>query len=232
MLTIVTWLWKSTGDWRQGYKASHVNTLENMLKEHLHIPHRVVCVTDMPKGINCETIKLWKDSVKHSNPSKPHCYRRLRAFSEEAERWFGKRFVSMDLDCVIIGDVTPILDIKDDFKMLRGHVCTYNGSMWIMDVGVRKEVYEDFDPITSPELARSGVNLDGRPFYGSDQAWISYKLGDKEKMWDTEDGVYQFSHLDKRVLPSNAKMVFFAGGIKPWNESVFSQLQREYVKYV
>lgn len=232
MLTVVTWLWKPTGDWRQGYKAYQVNALEKMVKANLHIPHKFVCVTDMPAGINCETIPLWRERVEHKQPTKPHCYRRLRAFSEDANRWFGDRFVSIDLDVVILGDITPILDIKDDFKMMKGHVCTYNGSMWLMNTGVRKHVYEDFDPVKSPELIKHGVNLDGMPFYGSDQAWISYKLGIEEKTWDEEDGVYQFNRIDKRMLPQNAKMVFFAGGVKPWNESVFSQLQNQYMRYV
>jgi len=82
MLTVITWLWGSTG-WRQGYNATHVNTLEKMVAANLSIPHVFKCITDMPEGINCETVPLWPSPPTQTHPTKPNCYRRLRAFSEE-----------------------------------------------------------------------------------------------------------------------------------------------------
>jgi len=128
----------------------------------------------------------------------------------------GPRFVSMDLDVVIVDDITGLLSRKEDFIIWGSVLRTtpYNGSMWMMDAGARKEVWDDFDPITSPIKTRK-VNL-----YGSDQAWFCYRLGKHEKQWTPEDhGVYAWrSDIKKNAyeLPHNAKIVFFNGHNDPW----------------
>lgn len=230
MITVITWLWKTTG-WRTGYGAQHVNALEKMVKENLKIPHVFKCFTDMPEGINCETIPLWDNPPTNTHPAKPNCYRRLRAFSEEMRPVLGDRFLSLDLDCVITGDITSIVSRKEDFIILEGSVSPYNGSMWMMNTGCRKKVFDDFHPVHSPHIAGQQKNAQGRNFYGSDQAWISYKIPG-EKTWGKEDGVYQYVYdiKDKR-FPSNTKIVFFAGGVKPWSDGNFTKLQNEYFKY-
>lgn len=222
MLTVVTWLWKSTG-WRKGYNAGHVNALQNMIKANLTIPHRFVCVTDMPKGINCQTIVLWDDPKVPGIPAhKPNCYKRLLAFSQEIEQVFGKRFISFDLDVVIRGNIDDIIGREGDFRILKGAASPYNGSMWMMDTGARKEIWEEFDPLMSPEQARKAKMPSGKHYYGSDQAWISYRLKD-EKTWSEKDGVYQYwngLHKTAPKLPSNAKIIFFNGAINPWDNQI------------
>lgn len=237
MLTVVTWLWKSTG-WRVGYDASHVNTLEKMVAANLDMPHRFLCVTDMPEDINCETIPLWDDYKTDIPFEWPNCYRRLKAFSPDIEKHFGKRFISLDLDCVVMGDLTPAFSRKEDFVMLKGEACTYNGSMWMMDTGARKQVLEQFDPIKSPYIAMLGQNDNGKTFYGSDQAWISWLLGKGEAMFTKDEGIHQYTLMDDSMAQlDNARIVFFAGGMKPWthndskDNSVLTQIQKEYAKY-
>jgi diadenosine tetraphosphatase ApaH/serine/threonine PP2A family protein phosphatase len=221
-LTIVTWKWKPARNYRSEFTSEHVNVLASMVKRHYKHPHRVVCVTDDPVGINPSIgiIPLWPDLSDLINPHgahQPSCYRRLKAFSAEARDWFGDRFVSLDLDCVIVGDMAPLWNRPEEFIIWgsgtdRRVWC--NGSMWMMTAGARKQVWETFNPKTSPGAAkRSG-------FFGSDQGWIAHCLGRKEAMWTIKDGVYSFRvHLNggSKQLPSDARVVFFHGKYDPWS---------------
>ncbi len=232
MITIVTWLWKTTG-WRKDYTAEHVNALEKMIKKNLNIPHVFKCITDMPEGINCETVALWENPKTNTHPTRPNCYRRLKAFSEQIRPILGDRFLSIDLDCVILGDITSIVDRpEDDFIILKGSSSPYNGSMWMMNTGARKQVYDSFHPINSPTVAAQQKTSTGRGYYGSDQAWISYKIPG-EKTWTQKDGVYQYIYdIKGKPMPENAKIVFYAGELKPWSDKNFVDLQNTYNQYL
>lgn len=236
MLTIVTWLWKTTG-WRNCYTYRHVNALERMIMENLDIPHKFVCVTDQPKYINCKTIPIWEMPVVNTLAFRPNCYVRLKAFAKESQELFGERFASIDLDCVITGNVTPIFDRKEDFIIMKGNACPYNGSLWMMNAGARSQVWTGFNPRTSPLKAAERVNAKGKKYYGSDQAIISMTLGEDEATFGEGDGVYQYWHNLKnmKTVPDNTKLVFFAGEIKPWNLEMKKQnrvLHETYERYL
>ncbi len=226
-LKIVTWLWRSTG-WRTGYDATHVNACRKMVEKYLHIPHEFVCVTDMPDGIECETIPLWDMPTASVRPEKPNCYKRLFAFSKDAKILFGPRFVSMDIDCLLGPGadgcgITPLFEGNEDFKILDGWrdgagCCPYNGSLWMMNAGAREKVWTDFKPESSPSLSHQSKMPNGKNFYGSDQAWIAHCLPG-ESTWKKEDGIYSYvrdmSHNDN--MPADCRVMFFAGQRKPWS---------------
>jgi len=234
-ITIVTFLWRPTGTWRQGYTAQHVNTLCQALKENLTIPHRVVCVTDMPKGIKCETISLWKEPVvPNVMRNKPNCYKRLRLFAPDIEKVIGaKRFASIDLDCIITKNVDSIFDCKEDFRILKGYASPYNGSLMIMDAGARAKLWNEFDPKTTPNKANRVKKPNGKKYYGSDQAVISYLLPFEPTFsLGPETGIYQYtSHIKYSVVPKDARMVFFAGRMKPWFPELRNYNRTLYAKY-
>lgn len=246
MLVVVCWKWRPNGTWSRTYESVHVNALEKMLKSHLHIPHRLVCVTDDPIGINCETIPLWSHGETQTQPNKPNCYRRLYAFSKEAASIFGRRFLSIDLDCLLMPGpdgqgITTIIP-ETGFRIVNGYredtkkgCCAYNGSMFIMEAGAHAEVWERYDPLTSPDLARTNVLPNGHKYYGSDQAWIAHMMPG-EKTWGPEDGVLSFVRDAKNhEIPKNCRVMFFAGHMKPWSpkmESVNKTIWDEYKKYL
>lgn len=219
VLSIVTWKWASLNPYRTSFRAVHVNTFASMIRRNLTIPHRVFCITDNPAGIDEDitTVRLWDNPVPHyGTHHRPNCYVRLKAFSKEFEQIVGPRFVSMDLDCVITGNIDHLFDRPDDF-MIWGEthdINPYNGSMWMMNAGARAHVWDDFDPAKSPEIAMQ------KRFFGSDQAWMCYALGPDEKRWSTSDGVYSYRCHIRPLggsLPGNAKIVFFHGQYNPWD---------------
>ena len=226
MITIVTWLWRSP-EYRSEYTARHVNALYAQFQLKLKMPHRFVCVTDQPH-VACETIPLWEGPLSHiQHKNRPNCYRRLLAFRPEIEELFGPRFVSVDIDAVVIGDLDPLFqplaEGDVDFKIWGAYThptTPYNGSMWGMRAGARRHVWDQFDPVKSPDEAMR------RNFFGSDQAIMSMLLGPKEAVWTQKDGVYGY-RTDLRArpdkLPTDARIVFFHGRKKPWMTEVQSE---------
>lgn len=237
MLTFVTFKWKSPRGYRSSFRGSHVNTAAAMVRRYYSKPHRFVCVTDDPTGIDTrrvEVVKLWSDFSDVPSPNGdrfPSCYRRLKLFSAEAAAIFGERIVQMDLDVVITGDLVPLFDRGEDFCAFgdTARNTHYNGSLIMLRTGTRKEVWDSFDPIKSPKITRAAGIV------GSDQAWISYILGGDEKKWGPADGVYSWRcHLEPQrgLLPDNARVVIFHGRSDPWDSAIRDSVPwvREYYR--
>lgn len=223
MLSVVTYKWRPAPGYRSTYGPETVNTLRRMVARHYPQPHRFVCVTDDADGIDTgiDIVPLWSDHAGIPSPhggKNPSCYRRLKAFAPEIAEVFGPRFVSLDLDVVIVGDLAPLWDRPDPF-VIWGDTnpqpgSHYNGSMVLMTAGVRRQVWDRFDPLRSPRDAKAAG------CWGSDQGWISYCLGAGEPRWTTADGVYSFrNHLanGREPLPADARLVLFHGRIDPWS---------------
>lgn len=152
-LTIVSWKWKPMNGYRSKFGPETVNVLRQMVARHYPHPHRFVCVTDDATGLDAgiQAVPLWPDFANIPSPhggKNPSCYRRLHAFAPDIGGVFGPRFVSLDLDCVLVGDVTPLWDRPDDFVMWgdTNPTTAYNGSMFLMTAGARRKVWDDFDP--------------------------------------------------------------------------------------
>lgn len=225
MIRVMTWFWRQPGG-RASYQPEHVNIWADMVRRNLSMPHTIACVTDHPEGIDpsIEIIAPPRDfesvRIPTWNEKKPQCLRRISMFRPDAGKIFGKRFVNMDLDCVIAGPLDPLFDVKDDFKMMIGtepKARPYNGSMLLMTAGARPQVYNDF----TPERAV----LAGKHFLGSDQAWIAFSLGWGEKTWSEKDGAVWFSPRYS-MHPPDCRVMFFPGNAKPWTVAGSRPLDR------
>jgi hypothetical protein len=221
--TVVCFKWARPG-YRSTFGPETVNTLRRMVARHYPHPHRFLCVTDDPAGLDPAVTVLpdFKDFVDVQSPyggKNPSCYRRLRLYHPEAERWFGARFVAIDLDTVITSDLRPLWDRSEDYVVWgdTNRTTHYNGSMVLMTAGARSKVWTQFNPKVSPWQAKQARQ------FGSDQGWISYCLGPGEATWSKADGVYSFrNHLSSngRTLPDDARIVFFHGQYDPWSPYV------------
>ena len=234
MLRVVTFKWAPAPGYHTRFEAEHVNVMARMVQRFYPAPHEFVCITDDAAGLSPDirAIPLWSDFADLPNPngaSFPSCYRRLKLFSEEAAELVGERFVMIDLDCVITGDLHAIWNRKEDFVILRSAhpQLLYSGAMMLMRAGARSRVWTDFDPSESPARARAARH------FGSDQAWISTYLGPGEACWTPNDGVYSFyKHIlpNDGALPEGARLVNFHGAVNPWDPRVYDKLPwvREY----
>lgn len=238
MISVICWRWTPPVGYRSTFGPETVNTLRRMVARHYPHPHRFLCVTDDPRGIDGD-IEIVPDRCDFADLPSPHggrnpsCYRRLRMFHPDAAQWFGQRFVSMDLDAVISGDLTPLWHRDEDIVMWGDTNPTtyYNGSMLLMTAGARSKVWTSFNPRTSPVRAKRAGQ------FGSDQGWISYCLGPYEAKWTRRDGVYSFRNelmKERRTaLPVDARVVFFHGAYDPWNvrvQSDYPWIRQHYVQ--
>ena len=217
MLHITCWLWSQNG-YRKRFTAQHVNTLRNMVRRHLSLPHEFVCITDTPKGIDpaIRILRLPEVPAVTWPASRPNCFRRLWAFSDAARHLIGERIVCMDLDCVVTGSLDPLFDRPDPFVIWKDamHRNQYNGGFWLLTTGARRQVWDRFRGQASLRELRAKQ--------GSDQAWISAVLGDREPTWTAKDGVYSFRKEVRPAagLPEGARVVFFHGKPDPWETSL------------
>jgi hypothetical protein len=228
MITVLTWLWNQPGG-RTKFTADHVNTWADMVSRNLAMPHRLACVTDIPAGIDgsIDIIPPPGDfeNIRNSRwaEKKPQCYRRLSMFRRDAAEIFGERFVCMDLDVVVGGQLDPLFDRDDDLVLFKGtsRHRPYNGSLMLIRAGCRPQVFETF--------TAEGAEESGQAFCGSDQAWLAHCLGWDEAKWDERDGVFFYARWHRNYERLQPKLLFFPGTLKPWDVVHFDRfVKRNY----
>lgn len=227
MITVLTWLW-SQPQGRTRYTAEHVNIWADMVRRNLSMKHRIACVTATPEGIDgsVEIISPsgdFEDVQPTWGPTKPNCFRRLAMFRRDAAKTFGRRFVCMDLDCVIGGPLDPLFNRPEDLVLFKGthEQRPYNGSMMLIRAGCRPELYEKF--------SQAAANESGAKFLGSDQAWLMHCLGPRESTWGEADGVWVFHRYLPNCKKVQPKVLFFPGKRKPWEyKGIFPFIRNNY----
>lgn len=235
MLEVITWKWFRP-NYRSSFGAKEVNIAQRMWARNLKIPHRFTCVTDNAAGIDPHVRVIdikslpsykWFNVPNPSSRMNPSCYVRMEIYSEAARQIFcADKFLSVDLDILLVDDVTPIFDIDVDFAIWGGQNVQpnvqkvynwFNGSVQMVKAGARVEVYNDFDPASSPQKANAAGCR------GSDQGWIAYRLQNKGHLWDTKDGIFSYrNHIlpGGGRLPKGARLVAFHGAHDPWDRDV------------
>lgn len=184
MVTVLTWKWGAK------FSARHVNTLRSMLARRLALEHRIVCVTDDAEGLD-DAIEVLPMPTRHADT--PRCRRRMRQFDRAWAGLVGARILSLDLDVVITGDLTPLVDRPEPLVCWRvGYAGVYSGSIVLMDAGVLDPLWRAFDkdPIGYPRRASKG----GVP---SDQAMLNFYLSQsttkiRPAVWTEADGIVTF----------------------------------------
>lgn len=233
-VTFVCWKWKPTALYRHHFTAEHVNIWARSLRRCLHgADARLICITDDSEGIEIETHPLWGDHSELSNPNGKHlpsCYRRLRLFGREALAELGipdgAAVAWSDLDVVFVGDVRPMFyERQVPFVGWKGvgayNDDVFNGTFVLFRAGQVDYLWREFDPVKTPKIVSAAK------YFGSDQAWLSYRMASSHPGWGVRDGVYSFSRdilpLRNGLLPRGARVVSFNGKWKPWDEAIMSQ---------
>lgn len=184
MLTVLTWKW---GD---KFEARHVNVLRSMLARRLAIPHRLVCVTDDGAGLDA-AIERIPIPARHSDS--PRCRRRMRQFDRAWASAIGDRILAIDLDVVLTGDITPLVDRPEPLVCWRvGYAGVFSGSVILMNAGILDPLWQAFDADPAGYARRAwpgGV--------GSDQAMLNFYLSQKTTtirpaVWTEADGFVTF----------------------------------------
>lgn len=198
------------------YDAECVNRLFAALRTNSTVPFQPVCVTDDPAGIDPDirTIPLWNQCRELGG-----CYNRLYVFSGDMREIIGPRFLCLDLDTVVVGNIDHLLTRPEPFVYYRWEApkepARFNCGLFLMDAGSRPEVWDEF--IADPEAAIHKASH----HEGSDQAWCNYRLDliQEASFSRQADGIYDF-RVDflkgsLRAPPPGASLVMFPGPRDP-----------------
>lgn len=209
-LIIVTWLWGSK------YSLGYVDRLHAACRRHVAEPFRFFLMTERERApFSRPTIE--RHAIKDPHLIGRGCFCRLRLFDVNWQRNRkiepGSRVLNLDLDDVIVGDLTPLLDRDDSFTILQGvnssNPCRFNASMFMLTAGTNAHVWEEF---SLEAAARTSFHE-----FPDDQGWMDEMMPDAAA-WGPKDGVYAFRKPGwpkGDELPANARVVAFPGRRDP-----------------
>lgn len=214
--------------WNNGfrkYRPDYVNRLARGVRRHLPLDHTFYCITDETEGFSSDVVvfKTPEKALAVGNlpspegPRFPASYRRLWAFSKDAKQ-LADRILLLDIDCIISGDLAPLFEPQDDFVGWRpdsvwGVSTRIGGGTWLLRTGTKSFVWDEFSPKEAGKARAAG-------YRGSDQAYMSYKLGADVAVWPQNIGIYQAQQVKGngfRTCPKDARIVHFNGKVKPWD---------------
>lgn len=134
---------------------------------------------------------------------------------------FGPRLLSIDLDLVIVDDITPMVLRPEPFVIAHGMAPMwdsnpYSGTMYLLTTGYHRKVWDKFKlGLRKQRLESLHMKLRGLGLNGTDSAWIGHVLGPNQPTWDHEDGLYSFPWdiEAKRLVdpPTGARIVLLHG---------------------
>lgn len=233
MLTVASYLWEpQTGD--APYSLGDVKLWRDMVHRHLTVPHEFVCITD--------NVEQFEGTGIRPVPLDPAChiassgmFQQLMPFHPDAESLIGKRILTMDLDCAVVGNMDGVVSRDEDLVLWRNpgrrpwdnptgkgvHRALFNTSMILVTAGARTDIWTRFFAVPGVATDYVRYRFGKRTLLGQD--YVSAMVGPKCAYWDDDDGVYRLAREDTPGsgitgdLPANASIVFFVGSQhKPW----------------
>jgi len=191
--------------WGHKYPSEYVNILADMVARSTTKPHKFVCFTDDPEGID------------------PHIH--TEALPGELKGWWNKlwlfkkgvlegRVLFLDLDTIITGNLDPFLEYSGDFALLRDFYRDGYGSGVMVWNGDHSHIWDDYVKAGYPVLS------------GGDQAWIENY--DAQLLQDLYPGkIVSYKVHAREWPPDGASIVCFHGNPNPhdypskWIEQVW-----------
>ena len=197
------------GKWRNRhirveYSPEQVRWLRDMVAAHLRTDHRFVCLTDTTI-VGVETIPLRDDL--------PGWWSKMELFRELEEAFY------LDLDTVIVGDITRMVKHKHRFTVLR-NLSSRNtgriGSGVMAWGGDHSHLYRAFMADPKRHMAECTT-----PDKWGDQGFIQHVQREHggwdhfQDLWPGRVVSYKFDLRRRRPMGDN-RIVCFHGEPKPW----------------
>jgi hypothetical protein len=202
--------------WGEKYGADYVNKLSTMVRRNLTLPYRFVCMTDKPRGLNCETAPLIRDLAGW--------WGKITLFSHTLPG----RLLFFDLDTVITGNIDGFAKYAGPFCLIKPFYRTRGYASGVMGIapGFGRHVWEKFaiDPRRAIEYCRFHADP---PWNSGDQRWLELTVPKADYWQDLLPGqlVSYKSHCQSG-LPKGARVVTFHGIPNP--HEVFDPWVREH----
>ena len=216
MITVVIW------KWGKKYTQGHVKRMQSMLTRHLHLEHRIVCITDQPKDLPSGVAPAPMPKLL---PWDFKGLRRMWLYSAKAAS-LGDRLFQLDLDVILTDTIDPIVNRPEPFVIWKSDSnwkdkWAYNATVMLITPGAKDDVWQRFS--SDPKRIFREADLDGwGPKTNSDQAMACYLMKDQEvAVWTQEDGIFAYrvfagKYGDRgQVLPEGCRIVSFHGPRDP-----------------
>jgi hypothetical protein len=164
------------------YTADYVVRLERMVRRYLARPFDFVCFTDRREELPGSMLSVYMPSMTGVVPGNGCGYwSKIRLFdpsyAAKATRTAGHRVLYIDLDSLIVSDLSPIVDFPAPFAITedalvkeRAHLDTdkhgrqliraFNSSVMVWDVGFGEDIFTEWTPAVALRLS-------------TDQDWIA-----------------------------------------------------------
>lgn len=198
MLTVLCVL-RSGGE----YRPEHVVALRDGVRAHLPVPHEFVCLSDaVVHGV-------WTYPLRYGWPG---WWSKMEAFQPHR---FKGRVLYMDLDTVIVGDLSDLAAYSGQFAMLSDFLRPERPASGVMawDAGCEqaRAIWEAFtrDPEGHMHECQGG----------GDQEFIaSVVYGREDRLQDVVPGqIVSYKVHCKNGVPDGARLVCAHGTPKPWH---------------
>jgi hypothetical protein len=137
------------------YPFEYVTKLRNMVGRHLEVPFELVCFTDQAE--QCEGATF----IDTSQSGLSGWWQKLLLFEPS---WRGhNRVIYLDLDTVIVGDITPLARVPGEFAILETPVrkidprypCKFNSSVMTIGGGMASFVWSAMTGTATKPASRS-----------------------------------------------------------------------------
>ncbi|RTK92238.1 MAG: hypothetical protein EKK61_05550 [Rickettsiales bacterium] len=202
--------------WGTKYTATDVNILHSMVKRHLTIPHRFICLTDDISNINSEIdcFDLPQIDVPIEKDVSP--WRKLGMFSDKIGDLSGKALF-LDLDIVIMDNIDCFFTYSDKFTIIENWTQKGQGignsSVYCFTIGAHSDVI-DYYKNNIEEVTNA---------FSNEQIYLSKKIKDIEFWPDSWCKSFKRHCLPPYIIryfqapyqPQDVKIVVFHGNPKP-----------------
>jgi len=175
-----------------GRGAEYVNKLYRAVEWYLTVPHKFVCFTDDPTGIECETRPIKGEGW----------YSKLYLFKEFTE---GK-VVFFDLDTLIVDNINFIDKYNGKFAILRDFYRPngYGSGMMIWKGGFGHEITDNYEKDGCPHIS------------GGDQIYIEKQVKHAKRLQDLFPyKIVSYKAHATTGMPLKAAICCFHGHPKP-----------------
>ncbi len=136
---------------RKMYNSSWVNKMANMVDRNLNIPHKHICLTDNPNGLDDRIVPILLE--KNKIWEKKGWWTKLKCFDPEIQDNLCDRNLFLDLDSLVVNDLFPIINLPGDFLLAestapnfnpKGTINKYSSSIMVWNRGVNTHIWTDF----------------------------------------------------------------------------------------
>lgn len=183
-----------------------MNALKRAVTQFLNIPHRFVCLTDDPNGVDCETMAIPMNL--------PSWWGKIACFAPIWE----DRVIFIDLDMIIRADITKFARRTEPFLAIKPFQSRPNGvasALLSIAPDYRRDIWDVFS--NDPQGAIIRCHKEALPAWNNgDQRWLEL-MGAKPVYWQDifPDQLVSYKYHCANGIPSSAAIIAFHGTPRP-----------------